>query len=211
MPEHTIKLPKELIDSYEKFENNITDRLNDFKNIKTELIFYEFCFCIMTPQTKAKSAWLVQNRLIEKDFKNTKFNPAYILADKKHYIRFHNVKTQRLINAINYKERLEKILLLNIDQYEKRKIIKTEFVGIGMKEASHFLRNIGYKQLAIIDRHILKMLVKCGVLDNPKPPNNDKQYLEIELKIINFANEINIDMDILDLLLFAHSNGEVLK
>ena len=206
-----IKLPSELIDSYYKFEKIIQKRLNDFQNINPELIFYEFCFCIMTPQTSAKNAWAVQNKLIENNFLTTKFNPAYILADKNHYIRFHNTKSQRLLNAIDYKPRLDEILSSNINQYEKRNIIKTEFGGLGMKETSHFLRNIGYKHLAIIDRHILRMLVNCNVLLDATPPKNEKQYLEIEQKIIDFSNIINMDMDILDLLFFAHSNGEVLK
>jgi N-glycosylase/DNA lyase len=206
-----IKLSKELLDAYKKFENIITNRLNEFQNIKQELVFYEFCFCIMTPQSSARNAWQVQNKLIEKDFINTKFNPLPILKDKNYYIRFHNVKSQRLLNAIDYKPRLDEILNANIEQYEKRKLIKSEFVGLGMKEASHFLRNIGYKHLAIIDRHILRMLVKCGVLINTVAPKNEKQYLEIEQKIIDFSNKINIDMDILDLLFFAYSSGEVLK
>ena len=206
-----LNLPKELIDTFNKFEKIIIERLNDFRNTKLELIFYEFCFCIMTPQSSAKNAWQVQNKLIEKKFLTTKFNPAYLLADKQHYIRFHNTKAERLLNAIDYKTRLDEILSANINQYEKRKIIKSEFVGIGMKETSHFLRNIGYKHLAIIDRHILKMLVKCGVITDTMPPKNEKQYLDIEQKIINFSNKINMDMDVLDLLFFAHSNGEVLK
>ena len=206
-----INLPAELIDTHKKFENIIINRLNDFQNIDPKLIFYEFCFCIMTPQSNAKNAWQVQNKLIEKDFFNTKFNPVCILSDKNHYIRFHNTKAKRLVNAINYNTRLNEILKLNITQYQKRKIIKTEFVGLGMKETSHFLRNIGYKHLAIIDRHILRMLVKCNVLNDVTPPKTEKQYLEIEQKIIDFSNKINIDMDILDLLFFAHSNGDVIK
>ena len=204
-------LPNELIDTYKKFENAIISRLNDFQNTTSDIIFYEFCFCIMTPQTSAKNAWHVQNKLIENDFLNTKFNPINILTDKKHYIRFHNTKTKRLLNAIEYKKRLDEILSLHINQYEKRKIIKTEFIGLGMKETSHFLRNIGYKNLAIIDRHILRMLVLCGVLNDAIYPKNDKQYVEIEEKMIAFSDNINIDMDALDLLFFAHSNGEVLK
>ena len=209
--EKLIVLPEDLLNTYKKYEKKIKNRLNDFKNIKTKFIFYEFCFCIMTPQTSAKNAWQVQNKLIEKDFLNAKFNPINILADKKHYIRFHNLKSERLLNAIDYKNRLDEILDFEVNQYEKRRLIKSEFVGLGMKETSHFLRNIGYKNLAIIDRHILKMLVKYGVLSDPTPPKNEKQYLEIEHKIIDFANAINVDMDFLDLLFFAHSNGEVLK
>jgi N-glycosylase/DNA lyase len=86
-----------------------------------------------------------------------------LLSDKKHYIRFHNVKSKRLQEAINYYPFLKKILNSNKNKFDIRRQIKNDFVGIGMKEASHFLRNIGYKHLAIIDRHILRNLVYCGV------------------------------------------------
>jgi N-glycosylase/DNA lyase len=153
----------------------------------------------------------VQNKLIEKKFLLNKFDATPLLLDKNHYIRFHNQKAKRLLNAINYYPTLKKILNSNNDKFAIRQQIKNDFVGIGMKEASHFLRNIGYKNLAIIDRHILRNLTYCGVLTDATPPKNEKQYLEIEKKMLNFANEIEIDMDVLDLLFFAHSTGKVLK
>jgi N-glycosylase/DNA lyase len=73
------------------------------------------------------------------------------------------------------------------------------------------LRNIGYRNLAIIDRHILKNLHLCGVLEDISPPKNERQYLEIESKFLDYASEIGIEMDFLDLLFFANSTGMVLK
>ncbi|MPM54417.1 putative N-glycosylase/DNA lyase [bioreactor metagenome] len=80
-----------------------------------------------------------------------------------------------------------------------------------MKESSHFLRNIGYKNLAIIDRHILRALEFCGVIESINPPKNEKQYIAIEKKFYEYSLEIGIDMDVLDLLFFAHATGLVLK
>jgi thermostable 8-oxoguanine DNA glycosylase len=57
----------------------------------------------------------------------------------------------------------------------------------------------------------LRNLVYCGVWTETNSPKNEKQYLEIENKMLNYSNEIGIDMDILDLLFFAHSTGKVLK
>ena len=205
------KLPSFLEITYKNFEKIIIQRLNEFMNVASELIFYEFCFCILTPQSSAKNAIEVQNKLIVLDFFNKKFAPNYLLSDKNHYIRFHNVKSQRLLNAINFYPSLLEILSSNLNQYEKRKKIKDNFSGLGMKESSHFLRNIGYKNLAIIDRHILKNLHLCGVLENTAPPKNEKQYLEIEDKFLKYAIEIGIEMDFLDLLFFANSTGTVLK
>ena len=83
--------------------------------------------------------------------------------------------------------------------------------GIGYKEASHFLRNIGFKGYAILDKHVLRSLHEYGVIDNPKPPTSGKKYLEIEAKMKEFAKEIDIDFDDLDLLLWSNKTGEILK
>jgi N-glycosylase/DNA lyase len=106
---------------------------------------------------------------------------------------------------------LKEILSSDVDKYQKRNLIKNEFCGIGMKEASHFLRNIGYKNLAIIDRHILRNLEFCGVLENTIAPKNEKTYMKIEELFYNYSIEIGIEMDVLDLLFFANSTGMVLK
>ena len=83
--------------------------------------------------------------------------------------------------------------------------------GIGLKESSHFLRNIGYRNLAILDRHILKHLNSCGVIEKTIKISNEKQYFEIEKKFRLFSELINIPMDELDLLFWSMETGEILK
>ena len=83
--------------------------------------------------------------------------------------------------------------------------------GLGYKEASHFLRNIGFQGLAILDKHILSSLAEFGVIKENRPPKNRKEYLEIEGKMRRFAEEIKIDMDELDLLLWSRKTGKILK
>lgn len=83
--------------------------------------------------------------------------------------------------------------------------------GIGYKEASHFLRNVGFNGYAILDKHILKTLTEFGVIESPKPPSTKKKYIYIEERMREFANEIRIDVDELDLLLWSNKTGEILK
>ena len=84
--------------------------------------------------------------------------------------------------------------------------------GMGLKESAHFLRNIGiYENLTILDRHILKNLNKHGVIDEIPNPLSKKQYLEIEKKFLEFAKEINIPTEELDLLFWSEQTGEVFK
>ena len=92
-----------------------------------------------------------------------------------------------------------------------REYLVENIKGIGYKEASHFLRNIGHRNLAILDRHILKNLKDLKVInDIPKSLSKNK-YFEIEKKFSNFSKEINIPMDELDLLFWSIETGEVFR
>ena len=83
--------------------------------------------------------------------------------------------------------------------------------GLGYKEASHFLRNIGFKGYAILDKHILRSMAELKIIDDPKPPNTRSRYLTVEEKLKNLANRLEIDFDELDLVLWSMKTGEILK
>lgn len=83
--------------------------------------------------------------------------------------------------------------------------------GLGYKEASHFLRNIGLKGYAILDKHILRSLAELKIIDDPKPPNTRLKYLTIEQKLKNLSKLTKIDFDELDLVLWSMKTGEILK
>ena len=83
--------------------------------------------------------------------------------------------------------------------------------GLGYKEASHFLRNIGLKGYAILDKHILRSLAELKIIDDPKPPNTRSRYLTIEEKLKKLTEVTEIDFDELDLVLWSMKTGEILK
>ena len=83
--------------------------------------------------------------------------------------------------------------------------------GLGYKEASHFLRNVGVKGHAILDKHVMRCLAEIGVVDSATPPQTRKKYLEVEQQLIRFAKEIRVDFDELDLVLWSMKTGEILK
>jgi N-glycosylase/DNA lyase len=83
--------------------------------------------------------------------------------------------------------------------------------GLRYKEASHFLRNIGYRGYAILDKHILARLSEFGVIESPKPTSAKARYVAIEAQMKSFAHSIEIDFDELDLLLWYTRTGEILK
>lgn len=83
--------------------------------------------------------------------------------------------------------------------------------GLGYKESSHFLRNIGLMGHAILDKHVMSCLRDLQVVDTAKPPATRAGYLETEERLRLFAREIRIDFDELDLVLWSMKTGEVLK
>jgi N-glycosylase/DNA lyase len=93
------------------------------------------------------------------------------------------------------------------DFFAKNKGIK----GLGYKEASHFLRNIGFPGYAILDKHILNSLREMSIISKGMRPTTRAGYLAIEKRLERFAREIGIDMDHLDLLLWSRKTGEILK
>ena len=195
---------------YNLMKNKINSRLKDFdsidKNDKSKL-YEELAFCFLTPQSKAKSADIAIRSLLEN---NLLFSgKASEIEQHLKGIRFHITKSKRLeesrpiFDTFNFD--FSNIHLL-------RENIANSFKGIGMKESSHFLRNIGFgKDIAILDRHILKNLKRVGVINEIPKTISRKKYLEMEDKMSNFCNKIGISMAELDLLFWSEETGEILK
>ena len=196
-----------LLSTYNQKKHQIKSRLEDFKNLPVEKQYQEFLFCLLTPQSNAQRCW--QAAELIKKLKNPTHKQILEILSKK--TRFHNTKAKRILNA---KETWKKIqpLFTQKNTVELRNQISKEVDGYGLKEASHFLRNIGLSknQIAILDRHILRNLKNLDLIQEEKI-KSQKNYLEIEKIFINYANSINIPSDELDLLWWSQENGEIFK
>ena len=207
------KLPEPWHSVYAERQSAIRHRLHDFANISATQYFYELTFCVLTPQSSAKNADATISELIRDDFHANGFDPMPYLRDPRHYIRFHNVKAKRLLEIRSrFGDILPYLLNNSLSAEAKRELILANVKGLGMKEASHFLRNIGVKGLAILDRHIFKHLKRLGIIDEvPKSGPTKKQYLAIENEWRDYANRIGISIDELDLLFWSMETGEIRK
>ena len=110
---------------------------------------------------------------------------------------------------LNLRQKLESLS----DHFERRDwLVKEKGIkGLGYKEASHYLRNIGFKGYAILDKHILRSLAELGYIEEPKPPNTRSKYLAVEDKLKKLAADLAIDFDEMDLVLWSLKTGEILK
>ena len=211
---------KELKELYLPVKNKIKSRLDEFSQIwkrgSEEDIFAELVFCLLTPQSKAKSCDDAVNCILERDLL-LKGNKSQIASELRGKVRFHNTKAKHIVEA---RKKLSKGGTLSIKNQitrfnnarETRKWLVEYIKGLGYKEASHFLRNIGKgENLAILDRHILKNLELLGVLEGIPTSISKKKYLEIEKRMKEFAESVRIPMSHLDLLLWYKETGEVFK
>jgi len=206
-----MQLTKELKELYSEISPLIKKRLSEFKEIPKEKYFYELCFCVCTPQSKASSALAVQMKLEAANFYEKDIDVTPILRQKENYIRFHNVKAERL-NYIKEIYPIIKVLIETpLDIITRRNKIKDLVPGFGYKESGHFLRNIGFEGVAILDRHILNCLVECGVFQEIPKIGSAKGYLDAEQKFIDFSKKVNIPIDELDLLFWHSKAGEIIK
>ncbi len=207
----TAGLPELMRLKYEQIKVEIKDKLKEFAEVPQEKCFYELCYCVCTPQSKAKSAFIVQQELESLDFLHNDIDPTPILRNPRNYIRFHNGKAKRLMDIKRIFPRVQEVLLSGLSAFDTRQWFVGNIKGFGMKESSHFLRNIGFRGLAILDRHILKHLVYCGLYDELPKIGTRKRYLEVEQNFINFADHINVNIDELDLLFWSSETGEIFK
>lgn len=132
--------------------------------------------------------------------------------------RFPNARPGYVVTTREYLEgslsmRLRERLESFSDPFERRDWLATEprIKGLGYKESSHYLRNIGFKGYSILDKHIVRCLAELGVIDSSRPPTNRNRYLETESRMRHFSGEIGIDFDELDLVLWSIKTGEILK
>lgn len=198
----------------------IHQRLDQFRNVPPEMWFYELCYCILTPQTKARNAEKAIEILRKQQYRELGFDPVSVLRAPSHYIRFHNTKAKRLQSVRTQWQCIQDLLAeyrfiecRSDTQRMKqlRDVLVATIDGIGMKESSHFLRNIGASGLAIIDRHLLDNLVRRGVYPHLPKVGNIKAYKEVEETFCKYSKAMGIDSDVLDLLFWSENTGYVGK
>jgi N-glycosylase/DNA lyase len=189
----------------------IRARLRDFRAVPESDYFYELLYCLMTPQSSAVNAGKAVELLREHRFASRELDPEPLLHQEEFYIRFHRTKAKHLVAAKAQFAEIRARLADGTPSAELRGWLVENVKGLGWKEASHFLRNIGHRDLAILDRHILKNLVRVGVLRSLPASLTAKRYHAIEAKFRRFAAASGIPMDELDLLFWSMETGEILK
>ena len=171
-------------------------------------IFSELCFCILTANFNAEKSIKIQNE-IDDGFLTLPLNDlAKELKRLGH--RYPTVRAKYIVEARKHKSFLKQLIQKSQKEQDIREWLVKNVKGIGYKEASHFLRNIGFTDIAIIDFHIIDLLVGYGLIERPKSMTK-KKYLEIENLLRKIGKKLNLNLAELDLYLWYVETGKVLK
>jgi N-glycosylase/DNA lyase len=187
----------------------VDSRIKEFEGLgrkDNDALFKELCFCILTANFNAERGIKIQNELGNGFLNLSEIELAEKLKGLGH--RFPNARAKYITEARSIKNRLKEIL--SKGEESAREFLAENIKGIGYKEASHFLRNIGFKNLAIIDFHILDVLEEHKIIEKPKCLSKSK-YIEIENKLSELAQKLNMNLAELDLYLWYNETGKVLK
>jgi len=210
---------EEIVTFHRAQKEMIESRLAQFRRIWSDGsdrdLFAELAFCILTPQSKARTCWPAVERLrekgllfvgtadeIEHELKNVRFKErkaGYIVSARELFTKDGRLSIRFVLEGFSSPLKTREWLVDNV-------------LGLGYKEAGHFLRNIGLgEDLAILDRHILKNLVLLGIIDEIPKSLTKKRYLDIERRMTAFSKETEIPMGHLDMVLWSKETGEIFK
>ena len=209
---------KELKTLYNERKDSIENQLNEFDLVRESgddrRIFEELSFCILTsavgPKVGAKSLDAIKDTLLEATTEEIEERltgvhkypeKAYYIIHTRDYLKSeYGLKMRELVNSFD-------------DPLERREFfaLNKDIKGLGLTQASHFLRNIGLKGYAILDRNVVRSLYDLGVLESPKPPTTKKKYLEAEIKMKEFADDLGMSIEELDMVLWTMKTGHIPK
>ncbi len=202
---------------YAERGDRVRQRLAEFARVPAADHFYELAYCLLTPQSSAVNADAAVAQLKAMAFFERGGDPTPVLRRPGAYIRFHNTKARRLLTVREQFPAIAARLATTPhgsplhEVRELRDWLLANVNGLGRKEAAHFLRNIGYRGLAILDRHILRNLKHHGALRTIPASITPKHYSIIEARFQRFADDCGITMDELDLLFWSRETGEIRK
>ena len=201
--------------AYAAASDAIKERLAEFSAILEtgdDLRFWEeMVFCFFTGGCSAKMGLRSVEKVRPLLLEGNQEQLANALSGTH---RYPNARSRYIVESRKFLRedcdlRLRSRLLAFSDPHERRDWLVQErgIKGLGYKEASHFLRNVGFRGYAILDKHVLNCLAALKIIPEAKPPNTRLRYLTIEESLRKLARRTQIDFDELDLVLWSMKTG----
>jgi N-glycosylase/DNA lyase len=168
-------------------------------------LFGELCFCFLTANSSAELGIKIQKFVGDEGFMKKSFEElSQIFKSMGH--RYPEIRAHYIFLARNFD--INSVLKEKDGKKAREKVIKLK--GLGMKESSHFLRNIGFDDVAIVDRHIYRFLVRHKLVPQ-RESISPSLYLICEGVLTKISEILKIPLSALDLFIFFKQSGKVLK
>jgi N-glycosylase/DNA lyase len=218
----------DVLNEYEDIESTV-DNLKNWIKMSEDDLWRELCRCILSSNVPYELALSALSHLIEKGFLDLEWaaeNPdsKVVIANelsKPVYLplkingtgrkyRFPNIRSKNITEAakVVFSDSHWFHHLLEQQDSEKnvREILASKIPGIGLKEASHFLRDTGYsKNLAIIDTHIVAFLREIDVIPDQKAKTiNREVYMELESLLEGICKDHNVTLSLFDMAIWRY-------
>ena len=173
----------------------VSERIGEFEELHKKDScewFSELCFCILTAYSSAELGLKIQRSLSELGH------------------RFSEKRTHFIVDARAFGN-IKEIVTGFSDERLAREWLVKRIKGLGYKEASHFLRNVGYKNVAILDRHVVRVMYEYGLISEVPGTLTRRKYLELEQRLERLAERTGLSLGELDLYLWFMRTGKILK
>ena len=199
-------------DVYEKIHNSGSQKHSE------EELWEELICCVLSSQityeiARAYAKHLIDKRLIGhelpiKDLNKIEISVRNVLRtpikieNRKVSYRFPNIRARQIADihqtVNNYGTSLSNILYSVNDPHDLREFLINHFSGIGPKQASMFIRNIGFSyDLAILDKHVINYMQVTNMCKNIGIPGK-KEYLSVEAELVKYASDIGYKVGFVD-------------
>ncbi len=206
-----------LVNKIEKLKLTIKDeverRFEEFKQIGQngdELdLFSELSFCVLTANWRAKGGIKAQKIITKEGF--AYYSEKQLISKLREVgHRFPNTRSRYIVENRWIIGRLKNLLQKDIS--ESRRFLVENIKGIGWKEASHFLRNVGREDVAILDKHIMRIIKNYNLVKEiPKPSWTEKKYTKFEKELRVLSKMVGEPLGKLDLYLWYMETGQIDK
>ena len=214
-------IPQQVLDNYYFLYKRFSAK-KKWRFMNEKKLWMELCLCILSSNIQyelAQSAlshlnkknlidpyWIIEKqnslKIIAFELSKPIYHPAKKDGSLRKY-RFPNVRARDLVKSAYFlysDGRYIKTLLTKSNSIEQiRSFLVENISGLGLKESSHFLRNIGFdSSLAIIDVHIVSFLKDLKIISKNNKPITPKYYFELEKKMQELAEFYGLNLGVLD-------------
>ena len=191
----------------------VSERMREFEMIGRSSVdrwMLEAVFCILAANFSAVKAYEIALEIERRGllWSGGRAELERLLRGGGH--RFPKARASFIVSA-REPIREARIVVPKMESREAREWLRRRVRGFGMKEASHFLRNTGRRDLAIIDRHILRALAEHGAIGEVPRSLTRRRYLEIESLLSQVAEEVGVSLAELDLYIWYTRTGFVFR